>query len=146
MFVVSEMEIIMAVLAVMAGVGIGLIFVLKRRKMVAIRKRCFIVAGRAKAEGLDLLAEIAESVATGDIVELFKEIESLEKMFMTPGALKLHLDELFTKQLALRLSSVADRIPILKAVDDLRANEQHVREGIIEDARKEEVIAAAGSH
>lgn len=145
MIQVSEMELVCGVLAVLAGVAIGLIFILKQRKLVAIRKRAFVVSQAAKEQGLELFAELCESVATGDIVEAVKELEALERMFKTPGALMAHLDLIFTKQLALRLADPVKRQQIIDAVNALSAATAAAEAAIIKKAADAKLVADANA-
>jgi hypothetical protein len=122
---VSQLVIAVTVLAVLAGVGLGiaaaLIFVLKRRKVLALKKKAFVASREANKEGMHLTDEILESIATGDVVELVKELEALEKIAVSPGGFRVALDPVFTRQLYLRLNEDPVRRPeVLKAVDDWR--------------------------
>lgn len=142
MFTLSESDILMGVLALLAGVAVALIVILKRRKWVAIRKRAFVVSGAAKEQGLELFAELCESVATGDIVEAIQELKNLETMFKTQGMLMAHLQKLFTKQLTLRLADPATAAEIFKAVDDARAAVASKNAAIVQAAKDAEALAA----
>lgn len=145
MIEISEMELVVGILAILAGVAVGLIFILKRRKMVAIRKRAFIVSQAAKEQGLELFAELCESVATGDIVEAVKELEALERMFKTPGALMAHLNLIFTRQLTLRLADPTLRKQIVDAVNALVAAEAAAKAAIIKEAADAKLVADAAA-
>lgn len=142
MIEISETEIVLCVLAVLAGIAVGLVVILKRRKMVAIRKRAFVVSQAAKEQGLELFAELCESVATGDIMEAIKELETLERMFKTPGALMAHLNVIFTKQLTLRLANPTARKEIVDAVKALEAGEAAAKAAIVKEAENAKILAA----
>jgi hypothetical protein len=139
---ITPIDIALGAMALLAGMGIAMFLVLQRRKAVAFRKRCFDVSMLAKEEGLDLLTELLESIATGDLVEMTQEISQMLRMFKTPGALAAHLDKLFAKQLELRLKHVTDRIPIFDAVDAIRAAEAANIAKIVSTAETAKKVAA----
>jgi hypothetical protein len=114
-------QLLIGVLALVAGLGIGVILYLFRRKYTTFKKLCFDIAAVAKDEGFDLAYEIMESIATEDMEELKKEIESLHKLATTPGALNAHIDKLFFVQLTKRFADDARRQAVLDAIDQLQA-------------------------
>lgn len=145
MLQITTNEIVLCVLAALAGFGVMMFVLMQRRKLVAIRKRAHVVASKAKEEGFDLLAELCESVATGDIKELNEEIEKLHTMFMTPGVLMTHLDKLFTVQLTKRLKDAAKRQEILDAVDATRAEAERAKQTLLDTAKREEALKAVAT-
>lgn len=145
--VISELQIAIIVLATVAGIGLGvaaaLVFILKRRKILKLKKLAFDVSRVAHDEGLDLLDEILESVATADLVELIQELHGLHKIATAPGGFRAHLDKVFTKQLGLRLADATRAVEIFKAVDDARAAKEAIEKAIVQKAKDAEKLAAA---
>jgi hypothetical protein len=129
----STNQIVMYALGAMAGAFVMTVVFRMLQDLMAVRSRCYDVAAEASKQGFDLFAKLLKGAATGSMVKVHKAIEELEELFKKPGALKHHLDELFAKQLTLRLSNSGDRELIMKAVNDWTAADQSARDKIVQE-------------
>lgn len=136
MYEVTNNDLVMLGLVVMAAVGAAAILFHELRKLTAFRDRCIEVSIKANEQGFTIMSALCRAAGTGSVVRLKHEIDKLEEMFKEPGALTRHLNALFTKQLVKRLGDETTRGEILKAVEAYQSGEIAKENAILQRAEE----------
>lgn len=144
MYEVTNNDLLMVGLVIMAGVGLAAILFHRAQQLMAFRERCIKVASKAREEGFHLFADLCEAAGIGSLARIKRSIDKLEDMFNEPGALSAHLDKLFTMQLNKRLGDKAKRAEILEAVSGYQRSQADAEAVVLEKSRLLQLAAKAG--
>ncbi|MGE4136424.1 MAG: hypothetical protein AB7E98_12000 [Pirellulales bacterium] len=141
MIQVTTSDLLMYVLAALAGCGAMAIIIHRMKERAAFRRLCMEAHAKAVEWGFTLFAELLEAVATLSIGEIVKEVKNLLKLFKDQPRLIAHLKGLLLLNVARFLNENSPdttvRDQIVKLVDDFKSKEAAVKAAIAATVKTE---------